>query len=186
MTAFRHLKQVPYRRSYNHNGRYYTRYEPGRYDRFGLWSHGDIHFSVDGSLRQTVRRLVHEAEAGATHAELLERLRVRVQNTLLDLLRKEEIARERLQGRYIYLHVDVAVRDVQLQRRREQIAEGVRGEVGDQIAIQVLLVLIRHPGSRPEDTVRLLRGHAPPITMEQVSAVYSRYQLGEKRGPSSC
>jgi hypothetical protein len=23
MTAFRHLRRVPYRRSYNHNGRYY-------------------------------------------------------------------------------------------------------------------------------------------------------------------
>ena len=58
VTAFRYLRQVPYRRSYNHNGRYYCLHEPSRYDRFGLWSWNDIHFSVDGSLGKTVRRLV--------------------------------------------------------------------------------------------------------------------------------
>jgi hypothetical protein len=78
MTAFRYLRQIPYRRSYNHNGRYYCLHEPSRYDRLGLWGKGDVHFSVDGSLGQTVRRLVYEMEAGATHRELQERLRVRV------------------------------------------------------------------------------------------------------------
>lgn len=80
MTAFRYLRQVPYRRSYNHNGRYYCLHEPSRYDRFGLWSWNNIHFSVDGSLGKTVRRVVYEMEAGATHRELQERLRVRVHN----------------------------------------------------------------------------------------------------------
>ena len=51
MTAFRYLRQIPSRRSYNHNGRYYCLHEPSRHDRLGLWSVGDIHFSVDGSLR---------------------------------------------------------------------------------------------------------------------------------------
>ena len=41
MTACRYLKQIPYRRSYNHNGRYYCLHEPSRYDRLGLWGKGD-------------------------------------------------------------------------------------------------------------------------------------------------
>jgi hypothetical protein len=36
-------------------------------------------------------------------------------------------------------------------------------DVSDAVIIQVLLVLIRHPGSRPADVVRRLRGHDPPI-----------------------
>jgi hypothetical protein len=76
ITAFRYLREVAYRRSYNHNGRYYCLHEPSRYDRFGLWSSNGIHFSVDGSLGKTLRRLVYEMEAGATHRELQERLRV--------------------------------------------------------------------------------------------------------------
>ena len=37
-TTFRYLKQVPYLRSYNHNGRYYTYRDPTRFDRWGLTS----------------------------------------------------------------------------------------------------------------------------------------------------
>ena len=117
MTAFRYLRQISYRRSYNHNGRYYCLHEPSRYDRLGLWSVGDVHYSVDGSLAKTVRRLVHEMEAGATHRELQERVGVRVYNTLLTLLRRGEIERERLAQRYVYLHPDAEIREEQIQRR---------------------------------------------------------------------
>ncbi len=188
MTAFRHLRRVPYRRSYNHNGRFYALHEPSRYDRFGLWTWRDVHFSVDGSLRKTVRRLVHEAETGATHRELQDRLAVRVHNTLLDLLRHGEVDRERLAEVYVYLHTDAAVRQEQIRRRQEWItaarAAAAHPEVSDAIVIDVLLTLIRHPGSQPVDLARHLRGHAPPITFPQVQAVFTRYDLGEKGGPS--
>ena len=53
-TTFRYLKQVPYQRSYNHNGRYYSRNDPERYDRFGLLSCGDIHSSRDRTLTEII------------------------------------------------------------------------------------------------------------------------------------
>jgi hypothetical protein len=185
MTAFRHLKRVPYRRSYNHNGRYYTLHDPSHYDRFGLWSVKDIHFSVDGSLRSTVRRLIYEAEAGMSHHELLDRLRVRVQNTLLDLLRKREVDREHLAQVYVYVHTEAAVRAAQLRNRKAQIANAVLdAEVSDHIIIQVLLSVIRHPGVTPGQVARHLRGHAPPISLPQIEIVFARYALGEKGGSS--
>lgn len=191
MTAFRYLRQVPYRRSYNHNGRYYCLHEPSRYDRLGLWSVGDVHFSVDGSLTKTVRRLVYEMEAGATHRELQERVRVRVHNTLLTLLRRGEIERERLAQLYLYLHRDAAIRAVQIQRREAllDVEETTRSaaEISDEIAIQVLLILLHHPGAKAAEVVRYLRGHSPPIAMEQVGAVFARYDLesiGKKGGGS--
>ena len=191
MTAFRYLRQVPYRRSYNHNGRYYCLHEPSRYDRLGLWSVGDIHFSVDASLGKTVRRLVYEMEAGATHRELQERLRVRVHNTLLTLLRRGEIERERLAHLYVYLHRDAAIRKRQIQCRAsllnpENTARVTTG-VPDEIVIQVLLTLLHHPGAKAAEVVRYLRGHSPPVSMEQVGAVFARYDLesiGKKGGSS--
>ena len=191
MTAFRYLRQVPYRRSYNHNGRYYCLHEPSRYDRLGLWSLGDIHFSVDGSLGKTVRRLVYEMEAGAAHRELQEQLRVRVHNTLLTLLRRGEIERERLAQLYVYLHRDAAIRKRQIQRREsllnpENTARVTTG-VPDEIVIQVLLTLLHHPGAKAAEVVRYLRGHSPPVSMEQVGAVFARYDLesiGKKGGSS--
>jgi len=190
MTAFRHLRKVPYRRSYNHNGSYYCLYEPSRCDRLGLWSIGDIQFSKDGSLKATVRRLVQEAPAGATHRELADWLRVRVHNTLLNLVRSQEVTREQVEAIYVYLHHDSSIREEQLVRRREAIGThpydaGDAGEaLDDDVVIQVLLTLIRHPGSGPTQVVRRLQGHAPPISSQQVHAVFTRYELGEKGGPS--
>ena len=191
MTAFRYLRQIPYRRSYNHNGRYYCLHEPSRCDRLGLWSVGDVHFSVDGSLAKTVRRLVHEMEAGATHRELQERVRVRVHNTLLTLLRRGEIERERLAQLYVYLHPDADIREEQIQRRGALLDAGktvrIETAVPDEIVIQVLLTLLHHPGAKAAEVVRYLRGHSPPVAMEQVEAVFARYDLASigKKGGSS-
>jgi len=192
VTAFRYLRQVPYRRSYNHNGRYYCLQEPSRFDRFGLWSWNNIHFSVDGSLGKTVRRLVYEMAAGTTHRELQERLRVRVHNTLLALLRQGEISRERIAQFYVYLHRDPDIRRDQIGRRQALIATQetapVDVEVGDRIIIQVLLVLLRHPGAKAADVVRYLRGHSPPITMAEVRLVFAQYELediGKKGGATN-
>jgi len=192
MTAFRHLRGVPYRRSYNHNGGYYCLYEPSRCDRLGLWSVGDVRFSKDGSLKATVRRLVHESAVGATHRELADWLRVRVHNTLLSLVRGGEVSREQVEAVYVYLHPEAAICEEQLIRRREQVdmhepegdvAAGTR--LDDAVVIQVLLTLVRHPGSGPAQVVRRLRGHVPLITSQQVHAVFARYDLGEKGGPST-
>ncbi|MES9903663.1 MAG: hypothetical protein ABW168_13440 [Sedimenticola sp.] len=72
-------RQIPYLRSYNHSGRYYnTRWDPMLYDRFGLYSLGEIHFSREGSLGNTIKRLIRESEAGWIHRELQELLHVRV------------------------------------------------------------------------------------------------------------
>jgi hypothetical protein len=189
MTVFRYLQKIPYRRSYNYNGRYYTKHEPSQYDRYGLWSHGDIHFSQDGSLVKTVKRLVYEAEAGATHQELNEILRVRVHNTLYGLFSKCEIKREKILYFYIYLHNDPAKREIQIKNRNQQIisqkAAAAEGKISERIVIQILLILIHHPGAKAADIVRYLYGQSPPISMKQVNEVFIRYELdkiGEKRG----
>jgi hypothetical protein len=190
-TAFRYLARVPYRRSYNHNGRFYIRHDPQQYDRRGLYSVGDIHFSRDGSLKATVLRLVQQAEAGLTQREVQDLVRARVQPFLLAGVRAGEIAREHLARFFLYVHADPAIHDLQMRHRRELIAgreaTGVDLDLSDAVIIQVLLVLIRHPGSRPADVVRRLRGHAPPIRLAMVQQVFARYGLdvvGEKGGPA--
>lgn len=183
-TVFRYLKEIPYRSSYSHNGRYYALHDPGRYDRWGLRSVGDIHFAIDGTLKATVVRLVRESEDGRTQRELQELLRVRVQLFALAAVRDGTIARERIDHVFVYLHIDPEVRGAQVERRRARIREAADVvEVGDEAVIRVLLVLIWHPGSAPVDVVRHLQGRSPPIGRDQVDAVFSRFGLGEKGGP---
>ncbi len=181
-TCFRYLQQVPYHRSYNYNGRYYTRKDPDRYDRLGLFSHEGIFFSRDNTLGEIIRRLVWESEAGWTQREFQDLLRVRVQVVLLNSVQQGKINREKIHGFYVYLHPDPSVREAQLNRRRERksfevpVREG-KPEVGDQVIIQVLLILLHHPAAKAADVVRYLRGHSPPITMAEVRIVFIRYEL---------
>ena len=188
VTVFRYLKQLSYRRSYNHNGRFYALHDPSRYDELGLWSFEGIHFSVDGSLKNTVQRLVYESAAGFYHFELQRRLQVRAHNTILDLLSNRAIGREEIGGHYLYVHTDPQLRASQLKSRQELLAaQRFELQVTDSVVIQVLLVLIRYPGSRVGDVARRLKGHSPPITLQHVRVVFDRYDLdevGEKGGSS--
>ena len=190
-TTFRFLKQVPYVRSYNYNGCYYTSRESTIFDRLGLYSYGDICFSRDRKLDKTVSRLVCESEAGLIQRELQDLLKVRVQVLLLNAVRHEIIYREKVKGFYIYLHSDPAIREAQLKVRHSNIATSTYSEPDDSlqidshVVIKVLLVLIRHPSLGPAEVVRALRGYVPPVTMEQAVSVFDRYSLeeiGKKKG----
>lgn len=185
-TACRYLRQISYRSSYNQNGRYYTLHDPAKYDRWGLYSVGEMHFSVDGTLKATVVRLVREAEAGRTQRELQELLGVRVQLFLMGALSEGVIDRERFGRLYVYLHIDQKVRAVQLRERQAMLDKATGDEVvvDDELSIRVLLVLLRYPGAGPGDVVRRLKGRLPPVSRAQVDNVFARYGLGEKKGAS--
>jgi hypothetical protein len=189
-TAFRYLGQLSYRRSYNHNGRYYTLHNPARYDRLGLWSHEGICFSTEGNLGPTLVRLVRQAEAGRTQRELRELLQVRVQVQLRDAVERRDIDRQRIDRVFVYLHTDPAIQQTQVERRKELILEAsAEAEVTDAMVIQVLLTLLHHRGATAADVVRYLQGHSPPLRMVHVRVIFDRYSLdeiGQKGGPSDC
>ena len=182
VTVHRRLKRLPYRSSYNFNGRYYALYEKSKCDRLGLWSNGDIRFSRDGSLTATVRRLVHESEAGLSQRELQEILGVRVQNVLMALLGRDEVTRRRTGGVFVYLHPDEETMHAQDERRQELIAARPESQTSLETVIEILLVLIRHPGSDEASVVRRLKNRSPPIGADAVRWVFRRYSLGQKRG----
>ena len=97
------------------------------------------------------------------------------------------LRRERLDSGYVYLHVEVAVREEQLRHRRELVrgCGASEAEVSDAMAIRVLLDLVRHPGSTPLDVARRLQGLSPRVGLPQVQEVFARFELGEKGGPST-
>ncbi|MDA3896687.1 MAG: hypothetical protein PF482_11150 [Desulfobacteraceae bacterium] len=188
-TVFRYLMKVNYRRSYNHNGRYYTKHDLTRYDKYGIFSYKGIHFSCDGNLVLTIMRLVCDSSAGHTQRELQELLKVRVQTSLASMVHNKKLARAKVAGNFIYLHPDSKSHEAQLIKRCE-ILEKRRFSieaVTDAVVIEVLLILIRHPGSKAGDVARRLKGHSPPITIQHIRVVFDRYYLdddGEKKIPS--
>lgn len=102
VTVFRKLKQLGSITSYSHRGRYYSLKKLARFDENGIWTVGSVRFSKHGTLVATAEALVRHSEAGCYAAELENFLQVGVRETLLRLLRKGRVARERISNRFLY------------------------------------------------------------------------------------
>lgn len=102
MTVFRKLKTIEYISSYSHCGKYYALKSTAKFDGQGLWKFKDVYFSKDGTLKNTLKRLISESEKGYNSLELKNILDVNVDNTLLDLLKKNVICREKDSGVFVY------------------------------------------------------------------------------------
>ena len=99
-TVFRKLKELSYLSSYSHGGRYYTLDQIAQFDHRGLWSYHDVHFSERGTLMSTLRHFVNESHSGYFADELQELLRVSVKESLLRLISKGHVSREKVAGLY--------------------------------------------------------------------------------------
>lgn len=127
-TVFRKLRELPYRTSYSHRGRYYTLDEVAEFDARGIWSHREVWFSVHGTLLSTTAAIVEVAERGHFVEELDNTLHVGTKDALRKLVRDARLARERLAGRYLYCAATIDRRRQQLLARRVLLAQpGVAG-----------------------------------------------------------
>ena len=124
-TVFRKLAELAYRTSYSHRGRYYTLDKTPDYDEWGLWSVGAVRFSRYGTLRPTAKALVEAAQAGYFVRELEALVHVEAKGALLDLVRRDSLARDKVEGRYLYLSGDAATKRQQLAARRMMRADSV-------------------------------------------------------------
>ena len=123
--------------------------------------------------------MVEAADDGRTHGELQERLRLRVHDTLLDLVQKGEIAREALDQLFLYISADLQIGSAQLRRRRAQMNPAPL-PLDTSTVIAVLVTVIRREARRPEDALAHLRAEGRPVTLEQVREVFERYELGKQ------
>jgi hypothetical protein len=117
MTVFRKLAELPYLTSYSHRGKYYTLRSSCRFDASGLWSHRGIWFSTDGTLLDTSKRFVEQAPAGYSAGELDDALHVETRQSLLHLVHRQLIERQRFAGAFIYFAMDQERRQGQVSAR---------------------------------------------------------------------
>lgn len=130
-TVFRKLKELSYRSSYSHRGRYYTLAEIPQFDPHGLWSFQTVCFSRWGNLVTTVESLVHDAPQGYFAQELRQILHVEVKDTLLQLVEQHRIARQQVTGLFLYCSQDAA------SRRRQVLTRQALSEIPGSASAQV-------------------------------------------------
>ncbi len=140
MTVFRILKNLSYRSSYSHGGRFYTLDKVAKFDKNGLWYHHSVCFSRYGSLLSTLEHFVANSESGYFAIDLEGLLQVKVRESLLRLTKKGEIYREKISGAYLYCASDHSVRKQQLLSRQVSHTEDFSGEVKAAIVIFVSLL----------------------------------------------
>ena len=127
-TVFRKLRELEYRTSYSHRGRFYALDEVADFDERGLWTHRDVHFSVHGTLMSTGAALVDASDAGYFAEELDNLLHVSSKDALRKLVEQAELCRERLAGQFLYCAADASLRRDQLRLRQMMLARpGVAG-----------------------------------------------------------
>jgi hypothetical protein len=122
-TVFRKLKQLPYRTSYSHRGRFYTLDEVARFNELGLWSYRQIWFSVYGTLLSTAAAIVEASEFGYFVEELDNVLHVGTKDALRKLVRDAWLRREKVAGQWLYCAAESGRRRRQLLARRTLLAE---------------------------------------------------------------
>jgi ribosomal protein S8 len=184
MTIFRRLEKIGYYSSYSHVGRYYTLKEIPRFDSDGIWFLRDIGFSKNGSLKNTIKSLVDESEAGKFHAELEDRLKVRAQNALLELARIKKIDRVKYAGKYLYLSAEPGIGERQL-RRRDKIATLVPAKssgFSETMEIEILAETIRQSSKCPtiKNVFLGLCERGLSVTEKEITTVFERHDIEKK------
>jgi len=118
MTWFRKLKELDYRTSYTHRGKYYALNEEAPYDENGFWCSGDIRFSVHGTLSNTITEMIRRSDDGRFAKEVRAVVKTPVQQPLATLTQRKVLKRDRFGAEYLYLWPGRA--GEQCRRRRAQ------------------------------------------------------------------
>jgi hypothetical protein len=158
MTVFRKLAQLPYLTSYSHRGKYYTLRSSCQFDASGLWSHRGIWFSTDGTLLDTSKRFVDQAPAGYSASELDNALHVETRQSLLHLVHRHLIERQRFGGAFIYFSLDQQWRQRQISARGKITEVPVGGVSGEVLEHEVKAAIILFFGLLDERQRRLFAG----------------------------
>ncbi len=120
ITLFRLLEKADGLSSYSHRGKYYTLRSIARFDTRGLWEHKNVRFSRYGNLLRTLQELVDGSSAGYSAQQLQDQVVVKTKHALRELVERDQLQRQRLDGVYVYFARQSARAREQHQARRQQ------------------------------------------------------------------
>lgn len=160
LTVFRKLKQLDYRTSYTHRGRFYTLAEIARFEDRGLWSHEAVWFSRYGTLLATVEAFVNRSAHGYYAPELAHELHAEVQEPLRPLVQRQRLSRMEIDGQFLYTAVDSPQRRNQIlaRRRARAIPLAVHSEALHWSADELEAAILLFYGLLDEQQRRLFAG----------------------------
>ena len=160
LTVFRKLKQLDYRASYTHRGRFYTQAEIARFDDRGLWSREAVWFSRYGTLLATVEAFVNRSSNGYYASELADELHAEVHEPLRHLVQEQRLSRMEIEGQFLYTAIDSPQREKQILARRsaEAVPLALRSEALQLSPDELKAAILLFYGLLDEQQRRLFAG----------------------------
>ena len=192
-SILRDLKSIGYYSSYNARGKFYTLDSTPSFDENGLWKYRGAYFSSRRSILGTVEHLVNGSSNGYTHDELRSILGVGIQNSLYQLVKSDRVLRRQVGMQYVYFGKEQFGK--QWEKRERLPAPTItrhrskdpddRGypDMNPMHVIDILIAVIRGHEAEPS-AYSYLKLAGSPVTSEQITAVFTYYDIGKKNSPN--
>ena len=185
-TVQRALIKVGYFTSINHNATYVTLKDVPQFDRLGLWSFDEIHFSRHGNLHQTLITLIEQSSAGRTLQELEKYVGTHVHNHVSRLLRQGMVRRFLLGRTAVYVAAQKRQAKHQESRRRLPLPTTARSpqplhplppDLDAITVIRTLVRLLETPDASLASVARSLQSRKVSIRADQIREILDFYGL---------
>lgn len=106
MTIFRKLKQLDYLSSCSHSGKYYSLKRLVKFNDNGYCFVNSILFSIHPTLKETIKVLIQNSHRGYTALEIEKRLKVKPNESVVQLVKENSVTRNKIRGSYVYFAID--------------------------------------------------------------------------------
>ena len=144
-TVRRHLKKWNSITSFTHKGSYYTFAEIADFSKEGLWFHNEIGFSKHGNLIETITYFISSSEIGLYASDLFELLHFKSYSILSRIMKKSNLYREKMLGKYIYFSTDQIQQEIQKSARFKINKLLLTEEISTTKGIDILVEYIKRP-----------------------------------------
>ena len=183
MSVFRRLRELGYRTSFTHGGRYYTLEDVPQFDNNALWFLRGIGFSRFGTLIETVVHLVKESPAGRSYSELRAITSVRVENVLMLLTRQGRIERRQVGRRSLYVACDATEGARQVAERTVRDQTTGERDLSLSVVVEILVEVVRAGDLfvSPRAVVARLVARGQVVSVAQVEKLYERYGIAAEK-----
>jgi len=178
-TVNRRLKEWDVLSSYNKNARYYTLALIPQFNKKGLWKHKGVFFSKHRTLKNTVIHLVQISKRGLSNQELQSILGTNTTSYLAQQKHLKGVKAEKHKRQVVYFSSDEEVCRRQKQNRFPPELTAFKLPP-DAISIIILVELVKHPGSTPEEMSDMLRRQGYKIDADMIDNLLEHHGLKKK------
>lgn len=179
-TLFNKLKGL-YHTSYNFKGRYITLKDIPIFDENGIWEYQQVRFSMRGNVEETIQHIVDRSPAGISAGEIAEILQIRTHNQLLKCRRKGLLVSVQYGRNQVYYSLDERTRKCQMETRETMVRESLKSikqkTPSNKTIIDVLLVIVKHNETKPENIVHILTSMGKRMSESDVIWVINEYKI---------